>query len=457
MPAPAVSARVTDLPESRVHVDVEVPAAELERRMEAVARSLGRDMKMPGFRKGKVPPQVIAQRLGRETVLDETIRQTLGRWYMEAIDAGSLHPVGDPDLSLDDPPAAGEPLTFSFEIGVRPTAQLGTYKGLEVARREPGAEDEAISAQIDELRERMSKLETVEEAATEGDFVVMDYTGRLGDEPFEGGTGADQLIELGSGRLIPGFEEQLTGASAGDERVVELTFPEDYQAEHLAGQDATFDVTVKEIRRRVLPELDDAFANEAAGLETVDELREDVAGRIREMDAERAEAEFREACLDAAVAHATIEVPDALVEARARELLDRMLHQLEHQGINRDMYFQISGRSEEDLLEESREDAAQTLRREAVLAAIVEAEQIAPSDGDVLDALQASAARDNSTPEKLRAELEKAGRLDDLRDDLAQRAALDLLVEHATAVPAEPAADEPAAEDAGDAGDEPSA
>jgi trigger factor len=451
MPAPAVSATVTDLPESRVRVDVEVPAAELERRMESVARALGRDMKMPGFRKGKVPPQVIAQRLGRETVLDETIRQTLGRWYVQAVDAGALHTVGDPDVSLDDPPAAGEPLTFSFEIGVRPTAQLGTYKGLEVPRREPAADEETVTAQIDELRERMSKLETVQEPAAEGDFVVMDYVGRLGDEPFEGGAGSDQLIELGSGRLVPGFEEGLAGAVAEEERTIEVTFPEDYQAEHLAGQAATFEITVKEIRRRVLPELDDDFANEAAGFETVEELREDMAARLRESDEQRAEGEFREACLDAAVAHATIEVPDALVDARARELLDRMLHQLEHQGINRDMYFQISGRTEEDLLAEGRDDAAQSLRREAVLAAIVEAEHLVPSDGDVLDALQASAARENSTPEKLRAELEKAGRLDDLVDDLAQRAALDLLVEQTTAIPAPPEPEADAGDGAADA------
>ncbi len=174
----------------------------------------------------------------------------------------------------------------------------------------------------------------------------------------------------------------------------------------------------------------------------MDELREDVAGRIREADEERADGEFREAVLDAAAAHATIEVPDALVEARGRELLDRMLHQLEHQGINREMYFQISGRTEEDLLAESADDAAQTLRREAVLAAIVEAEDIEPSEGDLLDALQGSAARENTTPEKLLAELRKAGRLDDLREDLAQRAALDLLVEHATVVTAAPDAQE---------------
>ncbi len=434
MPAAVVSATVTDLPESRVRVDVEVPAEVVERRLEQVAKDLGRDMKMPGFRKGKVPPQVILQRMGREAVLDETIRTTLGRWYVQAVDEAGLHTVGDPDLSLEDPPAAGAPLTFSFEIGVRPTATLGTYKGVEAPRREPEADAEAVTGQLEELRGRMAKLETVEEAAAEGDFVVMDYVGSIDGEEFEGGTGNDQLIELGSGRLIPGFEEQLTGASAGDERAVQLAFPEDYQAEHLAGRDAEFAVIVKEIRRKILPELDDDFASDAAGFDTLDELREDIATRLREMDEQRADGEYREAVLDAVVDQATVTVPEALIEARARELLDRMLHQLEHQGINRDMYFQISGRTEEELLAEGAEDAERTLKREAVLAALVEAEGIEPSDGDVLDALQEPAARENTTPEKLRDRLDKAGRLDDLVDDLAQRAALDLIVEHASPI-----------------------
>jgi trigger factor len=436
----AVSAKATELPESRVRVEAEVPSDVVDQRLDQVARELGRDMKMPGFRKGKVPAQVVMQRLGRETVLDEAIRSTLGRWYLQAVDAAKIHPVGDPDLSLGDLPGAGDPFTFSFEIGVRPTATLGTYKGLEVGRREPEADEEAVTGQLDELRTRMAKLETVEEPAAEGDFVVMDYVGSIDGEEFEGGAGTDQLIELGSGRLIPGFEEQLTGATAGEDRTLNVSFPDDYQAEHLAGQDAQFAVTVKEIRRRILPELDDDFASDAAGFDTLDELREDISTRLKEMDEQRADGEYREAVLDAVVEQATVTVPPALIEARGRELLDRMLHQLEHQGINRDMYFQISGRTEEDLLAESAEDAERTLKREAVLAAIIDAEGIEPSDGDVLDALQASAASENTTPEKLRDRLEKAGRLDDLLDDLAQRAALDLIVEHATAIDPERAA-----------------
>ncbi|MSX01939.1 MAG: trigger factor [Actinobacteria bacterium] len=428
-----VTSTVKELPESRVRVEVQVPVEELDRKVAQTARSMGKEMKMAGFRKGKIPAEVVIQRIGREAVVDETIRSALGQWYSEAVDQARLAIVGQPEVELGELPAAGEPLEFSFEIGVRPVAKLGKYKGLKVERREPAADAEAIDAQIEEMRERMASLEAVEEAAGTGDFVVMNYVGSIDGEVFEGGEGTDQLIELGSGRLIPGFEEQLEGIKAGDERTVKLAFPDDYQAEQLAGKDAEFAVTATEIRRRVMPELNDDFANDAAGLETLAELREDLATRMLEADADKAEEEYREAVLEAVAEKAKIDLPKALVEARAAELLDRMLHQLSHQGISREMYFQISGRTEEEMLAESAEAAEKTIRHEAALVAVVEAEAIEPGDGDILSALQASAVQEETTPEKLRDRLESAGRLDDLIDELSQRQALDLIVESAVA------------------------
>jgi trigger factor len=432
--AVAVKTTVTELPESRVRVEAEVPAPELERRMEATARQLGRELRMPGFRKGKVPPPVVIQRMGRETVLDETVRGALGRWYLDAIDAAGIHPVGDPDLDLGDLPPAGEPLTFTIEIGVRPSAKLGEYKGVEVGRREAHADDTAVNAELDALRERSARLETVDEAAGAGDFVVIDFVGRIDGEPFAGGEGRDQLVELGSERLVPGFEEQLQGARAGEERTVSVAFPDDYGAEELAGTDAVFDVKVNEVKRKELPPLDDDFASDAAGFDTLVELREDVAAKLREADEARVEAEFREAVLDAVVADAQVDVPEPLVDARARELWERMLHSLSHQGITREAYLRMAGRDEEAILAEAKPDAERALRREAVIAAVIEAEDVQPTDGDVLDALQATAARERTTPEKLRKRLEKSGRLDELREDLAQRGAIDLLAQAAVPI-----------------------
>src|SRR3954447_23886646 len=430
-----VKATVTELPESRVRVEAEVTPEELERAVQATARQLGSSMRIPGFRKGKVPPPIIISRIGRQAVLDEAVRERIGRWYVDAISEADVEPVGDPQLDMGDlPEQEGQPLTFSIEVGVRPTAQLGTTKGIEVGRREPQVDETDAEAELEQLRERAARLETVERAAQTGDFVVMDYTGSIDGEPFEGGAGRDQMIELGSGRLIPGFEEQLQGATAGEQRDVNVSFPDDYGAEPLAGKDASFDVTVKEVKEKQLPELDDDFALDQAGFDSLDELKEDVRSRLREADERRVEQGYREAVLDAVVKEAKVDVPDQLVEARAKEQFERVLHTLGHQGINKEAYLQISGKTEEEVLDEAKPDAEQALRREAVIAAVVEQEGIEAGEGDVLDALQASAARENTKPEKLRARLEEAGRLDELKADLARRMAVDWLVQRTTPI-----------------------
>lgn len=431
----ALKTTVTELPDSRVRVDAEVAPAEVQRRLEQKARSLGAGLKIPGFRKGKVPPPVVIQRIGREAVLDETVRDSLGGWYADAIDAAGIAPVGDPDLALGELPGEGEALRFTIEIGVRPKAQLGDYRGLEVGRREPAADEELVEQQLAELRDRLARLETVERPASDGDFLVVDYEGSIDGEPIEGGQARDQLIELAAGRLIPGFEEGLRGASAGERRELELTFPADYGAEELAGRDAHFDVTVKEVKEKRLPELDDELASDAAGLDTLEELRDDIRKRLRELDERRVEQEFREAAVDAAVAMAQIDVPEALIEARAAEAWERTLHSLSHQGITRDVYLQISGKTEEQILAEARPDAERSLRREAVLAAIIEAEQIEPGEDALLEAIAAAAPDDESgrrqSPEQVLAALRKSGRVDAVREDIAAREALELLAREA--------------------------
>jgi trigger factor len=438
---PEVVTTVTELPESRVRVQAEVPAQEVERRVAAAAKRLGRELRVPGFRAGKAPAPVIVQRVGREAVLDEAVRDSIAGWYTAAIDAARVAPVGEPQLDLGDLPRQGEPLLFSIEIGVRPKAQLGEYKGVEVGRREPDVSDEAIAAELDRLRERSARLDTVDRSAARGDFVVMDFKGSLDGESFAGGEGRDQMIELGSGRLVPGFEEQLEGAAAGEERAVAVTFPDDYPAEELSGRDAQFEVSVKEVKAKELPGLDDDLAAEA-GFDTLDELREDIRSRLAEADGARIEAEFREAALDSAVKAATVDVPEALVEARARELWDQMLHSLSHQGISREVYLQISGREESEIVEQGKPDAEQALRREAVLAAIVEAEGIEPSEADILEAVEQAAGEgaQRTSPRKLLERLKSSGRLEELKQDLAQRKALDLVAESAQPISVEQAA-----------------
>jgi trigger factor len=445
MPA-TVKASVAELPDSRVRVEVEVPPAEVQERLEGKARQLGRELKLPGFRRGKVPAPLVIQRVGREAVLDQAVRDSLSRWYVEAITAAGLVTVGDPKLDLSDLPGEGEALEFSIEIGVLPKAELGEWEGVEAPRREPVAEDEQIDREVDAMRERLAKLETAERAAAEGDFVVIDYAGSLpvsdehGErlEPFEGGEGRDQLVELGGGNLIPGFEEALVGASAGEQKDVELTFPAEYPAEQLAGRDASFAVTVKEVKAKQLPPVDDDLAIDA-GFDDLTELREDIRARLLENDRARAEAEFRAAALDATVAAAKVPVTPELIESRTREMWDSRLHSLSHQGISREMLLQITGREEADLLAELKDDAERTLRREAVLTAIVAAEQLAPSEERMLAELAPVAEREGVEPQKLLDDLRSSGREEDLRESVAARMGEELIADRATAITPEQA------------------
>ncbi|MEJ7788161.1 MAG: trigger factor [Solirubrobacteraceae bacterium] len=431
----AVKTTVTELPHSRVRVEAEVPADEVQRTLENQARKLGREMKLPGFRQGKIPPTIVIQRLGREPILDEAVRDQLTGWYMNAIDDSGIAPVGDPQVDLGDLPDEGKPLTFSFEVGVRPTAELGTYRGLRVGRREPSVDAEAIDDEIENLRERSAHLHAVKREAKLGDFVTIDFEGTVGGEPFPGGEGRDQLVELGSGNLIPGFEDGLVGAAAGEERTVTATFPEEYGAKHVAGKEAEFQIWVKDVKHKHLPDLDDDFAADSAGFDTLEELRENISERMLELDQENVESEFRAAALDAVVGEATVEVPEPLVEARANELMTRMLHALGHQGVTKDHYLKISGKSERELIEDAKPEAELALRREAVLAAIIRAEGIEPSEQELLDALEGAAEREQMSRQKLLDRLRHAGRAEALAKEIAAEQAIDLVVTQAEPIP----------------------
>jgi trigger factor len=442
--ASAVKTTVTDLPQSRVRVEVEVPPEQVSRATEAAATRIGRDLKLAGFRKGKVPAPVVIGRMGREAVLDDAVRESLARWYSSALGESGIVTVGDPEITLGELPAEHEPFTFSFEIGVRPVATLGEWRGIEVPRREPAVAEEQIDAQIEQARDRLARLDTAERAAAAGDFVVLDYIGTIDGEAIEGGHGRAQLVELGSGRLIPGFEEGLNGARAGEQRTLELHFPDDYGAAELAGRDAIFEVTVAEVREKILPELDDDFALDAAGMDTVAELRDDLRTRLLEVDERTVESEFRNAVLEAAADAASITLPDSLIDARAREALERSLHSLAHRGVSKEAYLQIAGATEEELIVGARPSAQRALRAEAVIAAIVAAEAIEPSDDELLAALEESVQPDESgrvpDPQKLLTQLRRSGRLEDLRDDIAAEQALDRLVAAAVAITPERAA-----------------
>jgi trigger factor len=431
---------VTELPGSRARVEVEVTAEDVQRGVQRASRALAREMRLPGFRKGKAPPSLVVQRLGYGAVFEEALRESLPEWYEQALLDSGLSPIGDPSIEIvSAPESEGEELEFRFEIGVRPAARLGEYTGLEVGRAEREAPEEIVDREIERIREGFAKLEPVERPAGEGDVLLIDFEGLIDEQAFEGGKAEDYLLELGSGQLIEGFEQQLSGASAGERREVKVTFPDDYQAEQLAGKEAVFNVEVKEVREKVLPELDDDFASEASEFDTLDELRADIRERVAQVVDERLEQDFRVAAIDAAVDNATVEVPDDLVTARATERWERAERQLASRGMSPDAYLQMQGKTREEIIDESRPDAERELRREAVLAAIAEEEGIEVSEEEMVEALAHTAEHERTTPEKLLKRLRENGRDALVREDLRTRKAIDVVAEAATPIPLEQA------------------
>jgi trigger factor len=433
-----VSTSTTELDDSRVRLDVEVPGDAVERELQRVAQAAGKDMKVPGFRKGHVPPQVVIQHLGRPALLNEAVQHAMPEWYEEAVNSAGIAPVGHPKVDIGDvPDAKGAPLTFTVEVSVRPKATLGEWKGVQAPKRDAEAPDEAIDAEVERLREALASLEPVEREAQQGDFLVLDYTGYVDDEPFQGGEGRGQTIELGAGRLIPGFEDQLVGVKPGEERTLNVDFPDDYGAEELAGKSARFETSVTEVREKKMPELDDEFALQAGGFDTLPELREDIARRIREADERNADREFREAALDAVVENAQIDVPQEVIHGKAHDIWHQMEHRLRRQGIDPAQYVAITGKTEEDLIKEAEPDAEKSLKREAVLAAIVESESIEPTEDELLESLrEATPGTEDEQLKQALGQLEKDGRLAVLREDVAMRKAVDLVAE--SAKPIEP-------------------
>jgi len=431
---------VTELPGSRARVEVEVPAEDVDRGIQRAARSLAREMRLPGFRKGKAPPSLVVQRLGFGAVFEEAVREALPEWYEEALLDAGLSPVGDPDIELvSAPEAEGEPLEFKFEIGVRPEAKLGEYRELEVGRAEPEPPEEMVDREIERMRAGFARLEPVDRQAADGDVLLIDFEGLLDGQAFEGGKADDYLLELGSGQLIEGFEEQLQSAAAGESRQVEVTFPDDYQAEQLAGKDAVFAVEVKEVREKVLPDLDDDFVSEASEFDTIEELRSDIREKLAEVVDSRIEQDFRVAAIDAAAEQATIDIPDGLVADRAAERWGRVERQLAARGMSPDAYLQMQGKSRDEVIAESKPDAERELRREAVLAAIVEAEGVDATEEEMLEALAHPAEHERTSPEKLLKRLRDKGRDAMVAEDIRFRKAIDLVAESAKPIPLEQA------------------
>jgi trigger factor len=434
--------QVSELADNRVRLDVEVPAGDVDHAFDHALSDLSRAIRVPGFRKGKAPKPLVMRQVGRDTVVEEALRDHLSGWYSRAVAVAGIDPIDRPTIDWTDGPLEGSPFAFTAEVEVKPPPQVKSYKGLEGVKPEVEGTvpQEAVDAEIERLRATVAELTAVDRGAQEGDFLVIDFEGTMDGTPFDGGSGEQYAVELGSGRLVAELEQGLVGMKAGEERDIALTMPEDYAAEHLAGKEVSFHVKVSDVKERVLPELDDEFAMSVSEFDTLQELRADIDERVRKVIEAESDRRFRSSVLDALGAELSTPVPDALVQSRLSSMTRSFSQTLQARGVALEDYLRVTGMTPEQLVEDMRGQALDLVRKDLALEAVVAAEGIEVTDEMVEEWVREQAAEADEdvdmAVERLTAD---AAAQTALRLDLAAQKALDIVTENAKPITAEQA------------------
>ncbi|MEW6697006.1 MAG: trigger factor [Bacillota bacterium] len=417
-----------------VLLQIEVEAAQLDQAMNKAYQKIVKQVNIPGFRKGKAPRAMVERHVGKETLFGEAAEIVVPEAYIQALKETETEPIDQPkiDIVQGEP---GKPLIFKAVVEVKPEVTLGEYKGLEVTSPTTEVSDEDVQKEIERLQSRHAKLVTVEEGEVQKDDVaIIDFAGYVDGEAFEGGTAENYSLTIGSGTFIPGFEEQLIGAKVGEEKDVNVTFPEEYHAENLAGKPATFKVTLKEIKRKELAVLDDEFAKDVSEFDTLEELKSDIRNKLKEAAETKAKSSVENGVVEAATANAGVEVPEVMVEQKVGEMLNNVGQRLAQQGINLDQYFQYTNSSIDDMRQRMKPDAEKTVKNELVLDAIAKAENITASEEEINEEIQKIASYVKQDAEIVRKTLELQGELGHISQDIARRKVISFLVENAKVV-----------------------
>ncbi len=412
---------------------VEVSAEDFSIALDEAFKKVVKQVSIPGFRKGKIPRGMFEQRFGVESLYQDALDIILPKAYPDAIDEAGIEPVDRPEIDVEQI-EKGKSLIFTAKVTVKPEVKLGEYKGLEVEKLDETVSDEDVENELKQLQERHAELAVKEEGTIEnGDTAVIDFDGYVDGEAFEGGAAENYSLEIGSGSFIPGFEEQLVGLATGAEKDVEVTFPEDYHAENLAGKPAVFKVKVHEIKTKVLPELDDEFAKDVSeDVETLEELKAQTRTRLEEAKKTEAENHLRDTLVEKAAEGVEVDIPQALIDNEISRMMQEFEQRLQMQGMNLDLYFQFSGQDEEALKAQMKDDAEKRVKYNLTLEAIVKAENIEVSEEDVEAELTKMAEMYNMPIENIKQAL--GGSAEGLKEDLKVRKAIDFLVENSKVV-----------------------
>lgn len=425
-----MSLQVEKLEKNMAKLTIEVPASDFEKALQSVYNKQKKNISVPGFRKGKVPRQMVEKMYGKEVFYEDAANALIPDAYDKALEECEEDIVSSPKIEVTQI-EAGKPFIFTATVALKPEVKLGKYKGVKVDKIDTEVTEEDVNAEIDRERENNARNITVEDRPVkDGDITTLDFEGFVDGVAFEGGKGENYPLTIGSGAFIPGFEEQLVGAEIGKEVEVKVTFPEDYQAENLKGKDAVFKCTIKEIKEKQLPELDDEFASEVSEFETLAEYKEDIKKNLEEKKAKDAKNAKEDAAIKAAVEVSEMEIPEAMLETQQRQMVDEFAQRITMQGLSMEQYFQFTGSSYQQMVEQVKPQAEERIKSRLVLEAIAKAENIEVTEEDYNKELETMAEVYQMEVDKVK-ELMGEREKKNIMQDLAVRKAAEFVTENA--------------------------
>lgn len=427
--------QVEKLEKNMAKLTIEVSAEELDTALEAAYQKNKNKISVPGFRKGKVPRNMIEKMYGVAIFYEDAANELIPGAYDKALDECEEEIVSSPKIDVTQI-EKGKPFIFTAEVALKPEVTLGKYKGVKIDKVEVEVTEEEINAQIDKERENSARTITIEDRPVKDkDITTIDFEGFVDGVAFEGGKGTDYALTIGSGTFIPGFEEQLIGAEIGKELDVNVTFPEEYQASELAGKAAVFKCTVKSIKEKQLPELDDEFASEVSTFDTLAEYKEDVKNTLTQKKEDDAKNIKEDAVIQAVIEDATMEIPDAMVETEQRQMLDEFAQRLQMQGLSVEQYMQFTGMNQQTLIDQTKPQALKRIQSRLVLEAVAKAEGLAASEEEYEDEVKRMSEKYQMEADKIKETLGEKGKSQVLAD-LAVTKAVDFLLANAKEVKA---------------------
>ena len=425
-----MSLQVENLEKNMAKLTIEVPASEFEKALQSAYNKQKKSISVPGFRKGKVPRQMVEKMYGPEIFYEDAANELIPTAYEEELKNCDLEIVSRPTVDIVQI-KKGENFIFTAEVAVKPEVTLGEYKGMEVDKTSTRVTQKEVEAKIKEEAEKNARTVTVEgRPVQDGDEVILDFEGFVDGEAFEGGKGENYPLTIGSGSFIPGFEEQLVGAEAEKEVEVKVTFPEEYHAEELKGKDAVFKCTIHEIKEKQIPEIDDEFAAEVSEFDTLDEYKADVKAKIKEQKENEGKQKKEDQAVEKAVANASMEIPEAMIDEQVRQMVNEFAQNMQYQGISFEQYCQITGMTLEKIQEETRPQAVKRIETRLVLEAIAKAENIEVTEERLDEEIKKMAESYNMEADKLK-ELMGEEEKKQMMEDIAVQDAVTFLVENA--------------------------